>query len=281
MAKRSPTVRERRLARALRHLREEAGLTIEEVAEKLEMSASTVSRMETAQVGVRPRDLRFLLDMYEVSEAERDQLLQIARERRQQQLVAGVRRPAQHPFRRARGRRLDHLAVLDPAHPRPAPDRGLRPRRPPGDPARRQAWRHRAPPRAADPPAGAAHARARPRVLGRPRRGRGAPAGRRAGGHGRAARAADRGGQAAERDPPGAAVHQRRARRDGRRVHRLPLPRVRGPRRRLHREHRERPLPGSSRGDPQVQQDLRPPAGRGAEPGRVHPDPRRHPVPAD
>jgi transcriptional regulator with XRE-family HTH domain len=77
-------VRERRLARALRHLREEAGLTIEEVAEKLEMSASTMSRIETAQVGVRPRDLRLLLDIYEVSEAEHDQLLQIARERRQQ-----------------------------------------------------------------------------------------------------------------------------------------------------------------------------------------------------
>ena len=85
MARRSPTVRERRLARALRHLREEAGLTIEDVADKLEISPSTVSRMETAQVGVRPRDLRFLLDMYKVSDAERDQLLQIARERRQQQ----------------------------------------------------------------------------------------------------------------------------------------------------------------------------------------------------
>jgi transcriptional regulator with XRE-family HTH domain len=69
----------------LRHLREEAGLTIEDVAEKLEISPSTVSRMETAQVGVRPRDLRFLLDMYEITDAERDQLLQIARERRQQQ----------------------------------------------------------------------------------------------------------------------------------------------------------------------------------------------------
>ena len=84
MPRKSPTVRERRLARALRHLREGANLTIEEVAEKLEMSASTVSRMETAQVGVRPRDLGFLLDMYEVSGPERDQLLQIARERRQQ-----------------------------------------------------------------------------------------------------------------------------------------------------------------------------------------------------
>jgi transcriptional regulator with XRE-family HTH domain len=77
-------VRERRLARSLRQLREGADLTIEEVAEKLEISASTVSRMETAQVGVRPRDLGFLLDMYEVSGPERDQLLQIARERRQQ-----------------------------------------------------------------------------------------------------------------------------------------------------------------------------------------------------
>jgi len=84
VARRSPTVRERRLARVLRHLREEADLTIEEVAEKLEMSASTVSRIETAQVGVRPRDLGFLLELYEVSETDRDQLLQIARERRQQ-----------------------------------------------------------------------------------------------------------------------------------------------------------------------------------------------------
>ena len=84
MARRSPTVRERRLARSLRQLREGANLTIEEVAEKLEISPSTVSRMETAQVGVRPRDLGFLLDMYEVGGPERDQLLQIARERRQQ-----------------------------------------------------------------------------------------------------------------------------------------------------------------------------------------------------
>lgn len=84
MARRSPTVRERRLARSLRQLREGANLKIEEVAEKLEISASTVSRMETAQVGVRPRDLGFLLDMYEVSGPEREQLLQIARERRQQ-----------------------------------------------------------------------------------------------------------------------------------------------------------------------------------------------------
>lgn len=84
MASKSPTVRQRRLARALRQLRDDAGLTIDEVAEKLEISASTVSRMETAQVGVRPRDLRYLLDMYGVTGGRRDDLLQIARERRQQ-----------------------------------------------------------------------------------------------------------------------------------------------------------------------------------------------------
>ena len=54
------------------------------MAEKLELSASTISRMETAQVGVRTRDLRDLLDTYGVTGAERDPLLQIARERRQQ-----------------------------------------------------------------------------------------------------------------------------------------------------------------------------------------------------
>jgi transcriptional regulator with XRE-family HTH domain len=79
-----PTVRQRRLARVLRQLRDDAGLTIEQVAEKLEMSPSTVSRMETAHVGVRPRDLRYLLDMYGVTGGRRDELLQIARERRQQ-----------------------------------------------------------------------------------------------------------------------------------------------------------------------------------------------------
>jgi transcriptional regulator with XRE-family HTH domain len=84
VARPSPTVRRRRLARVLRGLREDAGLTIEQVAERLELSPSTVSRIETAQVGARPRDVRELLDIYKVTGAQRDELLQIARERRQQ-----------------------------------------------------------------------------------------------------------------------------------------------------------------------------------------------------
>jgi transcriptional regulator with XRE-family HTH domain len=77
-------VRQRRLARILRGLREDAGLSIEQVAEKLELSPSTISRMETAQVGIRINDLRPLLDIYQVTGMRRDELLQLARERRQQ-----------------------------------------------------------------------------------------------------------------------------------------------------------------------------------------------------
>lgn len=77
-------MRQRRLARILRSLREGAGLTIEQVAEKLELSPSTISRMETAHVGVRTNDLRPLLDIYKVTGMRRDELLQLARERRQQ-----------------------------------------------------------------------------------------------------------------------------------------------------------------------------------------------------
>jgi transcriptional regulator with XRE-family HTH domain len=79
----SPTVRQRRLARELRQLRDDTSLTIEQVAEKLALSASTISRMETAQVRVRAPDLQALLDVYGVTGAHREQLLQIARERRQ------------------------------------------------------------------------------------------------------------------------------------------------------------------------------------------------------
>jgi transcriptional regulator with XRE-family HTH domain len=83
MAGPSPTVR-RRLARILRKLREGADLSIEQAAEKVELSPSTISRMETAQVGVRPNDLRQLLEIYEVSDVQRDELLQLARKGRQQ-----------------------------------------------------------------------------------------------------------------------------------------------------------------------------------------------------
>jgi transcriptional regulator with XRE-family HTH domain len=76
-------VRRRRLAQELRQRREAAGLTIEEVAQRLELSPATISRIETGRVGVRPRDVSDLLDQYEVQEADRDNLLTLTREARQ------------------------------------------------------------------------------------------------------------------------------------------------------------------------------------------------------
>jgi transcriptional regulator with XRE-family HTH domain len=80
----SPTVAQRRLARALRKLRADAGLTIEQAAEKVDLSASTLSRLETAQAVVRRGDIKELLDIYQVTDTQRKELLQLAGESRQQ-----------------------------------------------------------------------------------------------------------------------------------------------------------------------------------------------------
>jgi transcriptional regulator with XRE-family HTH domain len=76
-------VRRRRLAAELRRLREAAGLTCDEVAARLECSASKISRMETGRVSVSPRDVRDLLGIYSVPDDQRDILIQLARESRQ------------------------------------------------------------------------------------------------------------------------------------------------------------------------------------------------------
>ncbi|MFC4534578.1 helix-turn-helix domain-containing protein [Sphaerisporangium dianthi] len=76
---RGPSVRRRRLAVELRALRERAGFTGDQVAEALGWSASKVSRVETAHVGVRAKDLQALLDLYSVPESRRAALLTLAR----------------------------------------------------------------------------------------------------------------------------------------------------------------------------------------------------------
>jgi transcriptional regulator with XRE-family HTH domain len=80
----SPTVRRRRLGQELRELRDAAGLTIEEVAQRLEVSPAKISRIETGRVGVRPRDVSDLLDQYDIQGTHRDNLLTLTREARQQ-----------------------------------------------------------------------------------------------------------------------------------------------------------------------------------------------------
>lgn len=80
----SPTVRRRRLGMELRRLREASALMIEDVAKHLECSMSRVSRIETGKSVARIRDVRDMLDLYEVGdEAQREQLLTLAKEAQQ------------------------------------------------------------------------------------------------------------------------------------------------------------------------------------------------------
>ncbi|MEV4675615.1 MULTISPECIES: helix-turn-helix domain-containing protein [Actinomadura] len=76
-------MKRRRLAAELRQQRERLGLTIEEVAERLEWSTAKVSRIENARVGVLPRDVKYLLNVYGVEGEARDVLMALAREARQ------------------------------------------------------------------------------------------------------------------------------------------------------------------------------------------------------
>src|SRR5262245_13547092 len=79
----SPTVRRRRLGIELRRLREAAGLTCEQVGERLDYSGTRISRIETGRLGVRPNGVRELLDVYGVTdEATREALIALARDAR-------------------------------------------------------------------------------------------------------------------------------------------------------------------------------------------------------
>src|ERR1700724_3238315 len=79
---RSPALQRRELGALLRALRNEKGLTVEQVAASLLCSPSKVSRMETGQ-GATARDIRDLCTLYDVTdEAERDRMMTLAREGR-------------------------------------------------------------------------------------------------------------------------------------------------------------------------------------------------------
>ena len=83
MAGRSPKVRRRRLGIELRQLREGAQYTIEQVAARLEVSDSKISRIENGQVGATPRDVRDMAALYGVTGQRMENLMQLARETRE------------------------------------------------------------------------------------------------------------------------------------------------------------------------------------------------------
>lgn len=80
----SPSVRRRELGHALRALRLEQGLTVEQAAEQLMCSMTKLKRIEYGQRGVTRRDIRDLCNLYGVTDsAERDRLTELAQEGRQ------------------------------------------------------------------------------------------------------------------------------------------------------------------------------------------------------
>ena len=82
MASASPTVRRRELGARLRALRTAAGMTVDDVAARMEVSPAKISRLETGARGVSVADVRFLCELFEVSTEERDRLLNLTRESR-------------------------------------------------------------------------------------------------------------------------------------------------------------------------------------------------------
>ncbi|WP_149831091.1 helix-turn-helix domain-containing protein [Streptomyces tailanensis] len=81
----NPTVRRRRLGMELRRLREQKGMTAEEVAERLLVSQSKISRLENGRRSISQRDVRDLCGVYEVEDQRVvESLMQMAKDSRQQ-----------------------------------------------------------------------------------------------------------------------------------------------------------------------------------------------------
>jgi transcriptional regulator with XRE-family HTH domain len=92
----SPALRRWQLGGTLRRIREDLHKTIEQVAEDLSamhgsgFSAAKIGRLETGQRGANPRDVRDLCDYYGIDPEERDRLISMAREVRQNNRIQSV-----------------------------------------------------------------------------------------------------------------------------------------------------------------------------------------------
>jgi transcriptional regulator with XRE-family HTH domain len=85
-----PPVRRRLVGGALRRYRENMGYALEDAARVLECDRSKISRIETGQRGIRPKELRELLTEYGVPDSEQAALVDIA--------SRGGRQAWWHPF---------------------------------------------------------------------------------------------------------------------------------------------------------------------------------------
>lgn len=79
----SPTVRWRKVARALRRWRHEAGARLEDICAPLAWATSKLSRMERAEQAIGPAEVIALATIYGISEQERDRYVALALQSRQ------------------------------------------------------------------------------------------------------------------------------------------------------------------------------------------------------
>src|SRR5215472_8036497 len=80
----NPTLRQRELGIRLRELRTALGLTVEQVGAELLCSATKISRLETGARRPSLRDVRDLCGIYDVGEPVATELMNLARDARQQ-----------------------------------------------------------------------------------------------------------------------------------------------------------------------------------------------------
>ncbi len=66
MPNRTGNGRQRQLGRRLRRMREDAGLTLDTAAVRLEFSTSKLGRIENAEQGVDVHIVKSMLDLYDV-----------------------------------------------------------------------------------------------------------------------------------------------------------------------------------------------------------------------
>lgn len=82
-ARPNPTLRNLRLRQRLRSIRLEQGKRIEDVAEAAGLSPSALSRMENGNRKILPRTIRLLAEPLNLTEAQKNELITLAKEAEQ------------------------------------------------------------------------------------------------------------------------------------------------------------------------------------------------------
>ena len=128
MANRTGNGRQRQLGRRLRRMREDAGLTLDAAAVRLEFSASKLGRIENAEQGVDVHIVKSMLDLYDVGGDRWTETLQLVRDAREKPWYARYVQGGDYGYVQLRDRRRAGAGLGPRVRAGPAADRGLRAR---------------------------------------------------------------------------------------------------------------------------------------------------------